>query len=48
MAALVGTPGFQRFDIDGADHTFTPIATQQRVADLLSEHLVARHEGARA
>jgi dienelactone hydrolase len=41
MRALTGVRGFQRFDIDGADHSFTPIAAQKRVSDLLTEHLCA-------
>ena len=40
MKALAGISGFQRFDLDGADHPFTPVTVQQRVADLLSEHLL--------
>jgi len=39
MRALEGRIGFQRVDLDGADHSFTPIALQQRVSDLLTEHL---------
>ena len=43
MRALAGVSGFQRFDLDGADHSFTPVTTQQRVSDLLTEHLAARY-----
>jgi alpha-beta hydrolase superfamily lysophospholipase len=43
MAALSSAPGFQRFDIEGADHPFTPVTVQQRVGDLLSDHLIARY-----
>jgi alpha-beta hydrolase superfamily lysophospholipase len=43
MRALEGVPGFRRIDLDGTDHTFTPIGTQEVVSDLLTEHLVARH-----
>jgi alpha-beta hydrolase superfamily lysophospholipase len=40
MAALSGVAGFQRVDIEGADHPFTPVTVQRRVGDLLSEHLL--------
>jgi pimeloyl-ACP methyl ester carboxylesterase len=43
MAALVDLPGFTRFDVSGADHTFTPVSTQDRVGDLLTEHLVGQY-----
>jgi len=46
MHALVGTPGFQRVDLDGADHSFTPVVAQKRVSDLLTEHLAARYNTA--
>jgi alpha-beta hydrolase superfamily lysophospholipase len=39
MRALAGVPGFTRVDLDGADHSFTPVAIQARVSDLLTEHL---------
>ena len=42
MRALSGVAGFQRIDIDGADHTFTPVATQRRVSDVLTRHLASR------
>jgi dienelactone hydrolase len=38
-----GTTGFRRVDVDGSDHTFTPVSVQAWVSDLLTEHLVARH-----
>jgi hypothetical protein len=41
MRALAGVPGFRRVDLDGTDHTFTPIGTQQVVSNLLTEHLEA-------
>jgi len=40
MKALTGLPRFERIDIDGADHPFTPVMVQRRVGDLLSEHLL--------
>jgi hypothetical protein len=43
MSALSGVPGFQRVDLDGADHSYTPVTTQKRVSDLLTEHLVGRY-----
>jgi dienelactone hydrolase len=39
MQALAELPKFQRFDLAGADHTFTPVAVQDKVSDLLTEHL---------
>jgi alpha-beta hydrolase superfamily lysophospholipase len=43
MRALEGIAGFRRFDLDGADHSFTPITAQRRVSDLLTDHLIARY-----
>jgi alpha-beta hydrolase superfamily lysophospholipase len=43
MSALRGVAGFQRVDLDGADHSYTPVTTQKRVSDLLTEHLVGRY-----
>jgi alpha-beta hydrolase superfamily lysophospholipase len=43
MRALVGVPAFQRIDLDGADHSFTPVVVQESVARLLTEHLAARY-----
>jgi alpha-beta hydrolase superfamily lysophospholipase len=43
MRALVGKPGYHRVDLDGTDHSFTPVTTQKRVSDLLTEHLAARY-----
>jgi pimeloyl-ACP methyl ester carboxylesterase len=48
MRGLIGLPGFQRVDLDGADHSFTPFALQEAVSDLLSEHLVALDARTRA
>lgn len=42
MRALTGMLGFQRVDLDGSDHSFTPVAAQERVSDVLTEHLSAR------
>lgn len=47
MQSLRDVPSFRRVDVEGADHTFTPVALQDRVRDLLSEHLTA-HEGGAA
>jgi hypothetical protein len=44
MEALRNLPGFERFDVGGADHTFTPVAAQCRVVDLLTRHLHSRYE----
>jgi dienelactone hydrolase len=43
MRALAGVPGFRRVDLDGTDHTFTPVGTQEAVSDFLTEHLAARY-----
>jgi len=43
MRALGMVPGFERATIDGTDHTFTALWAQRRVAELITEHLVARH-----
>jgi hypothetical protein len=40
MRELLASPRFQRVDLDGADHSFTPVAIQERVSDVLTEHLV--------
>jgi hypothetical protein len=40
MRALGAVAGFERVDLDGSDHSFTPVAAQKRVSDLLTEHLV--------
>jgi hypothetical protein len=40
MRALAGVPGFRREDIAGTDHNFTSLWAQQRVSDLVAEHLV--------
>jgi alpha-beta hydrolase superfamily lysophospholipase len=34
---------FARFDLEGADHPFTPVSVQARVGALLTERLAARH-----
>jgi alpha-beta hydrolase superfamily lysophospholipase len=43
MRALTGKPRYHRVDLDGTDHSFTPVTTQKRVSDLLTEHLAARY-----
>jgi alpha-beta hydrolase superfamily lysophospholipase len=45
MGALEGAAGFRRVNIEGADHTFTPISTQTLVGNVLAEHLAARYGG---
>jgi len=39
MRQLAEVRGFERIDVAGADHTFTPLAIQERVSDLLTERL---------
>jgi alpha-beta hydrolase superfamily lysophospholipase len=36
-------PRFRRVDIRGTDHTFTTIASQRRVADLVTDEYLSRH-----
>ncbi len=43
MGGLSAVNGFQRINISGADHAFTPVDAQKRVSDLLTEHLLAYH-----
>jgi alpha-beta hydrolase superfamily lysophospholipase len=43
MRALAGAPGFRRVDFGSADHTFTPIAAQDRLNGVVMEHLLARY-----
>ncbi|HLK90108.1 MAG TPA: alpha/beta hydrolase [Polyangia bacterium] len=47
MRALGSAAGFVRIDIRGADHTFTPVGSQDRVLEAVTAHL-ARRYGARA
>jgi alpha-beta hydrolase superfamily lysophospholipase len=39
MRSLSAVPGFRRIDMGGADHSFTPVTSQERLGDLLTEHL---------
>jgi len=43
MRALAGVRGFRRVDFGSADHTFTPIAAQERLNAVVMEHLLARY-----
>jgi pimeloyl-ACP methyl ester carboxylesterase len=43
MRRLSEVEGFRRMDLDGADHSFTPVSLQERVSDILTEQLAA-HE----
>ena len=45
MRDLSSVDGFVRFDLEGADHPFTPVTVQQQVSDRLTERLVARFLG---
>lgn len=42
MRALSAVPGFERIDLTGTDHTFTPVSVQERVSELLSRELQQR------
>jgi hypothetical protein len=41
MRALGGVRGFRRVDLPSTDHAFTPVDAQERVSDVLTEHLLA-------
>ncbi len=43
MRALDALPGFRREDISGTDHNFTSLWAQERVSDLVTEHLTRRY-----
>jgi alpha-beta hydrolase superfamily lysophospholipase len=45
MRALEGVGGYHRFDLAGADHSFTPVMLQERVSDILTERLTALAPG---
>jgi hypothetical protein len=47
MRALAAVHGFRRVTVGGTDHTFTALWAQRRVAELLTEHLMARYPGLR-
>jgi len=42
MRALADLPGFTREDVAGTDHNFTSLWAQDRVADLVTEHVARR------
>jgi len=48
MRALGALPNFRRTDVPGTDHTFTARWAQQRVGDLITEHLTRRYLAVRA
>jgi pimeloyl-ACP methyl ester carboxylesterase len=39
MRALEGVRHFRRVDLEGSDHSFTPVTMQERVSDILTEEL---------
>ena len=43
MRALALVPGFRRVDFGSADHTFTPIAAQECLNEVVMEQLLARY-----
>jgi hypothetical protein len=43
MRALEQVAGFRRADFHGTDHTFTSLFAQERVAETITHHLLARH-----
>jgi pimeloyl-ACP methyl ester carboxylesterase len=48
MRNLSSVVGFRRIDLDGSDHTFTPVSSQRRVSDILTAHLAERYGRLRA
>ena len=43
MREAEGLPHFRRVDVRGTDHTFTTVASQRRVADLVTDEFLVRH-----
>jgi alpha-beta hydrolase superfamily lysophospholipase len=43
MQALGSAAGFVRIDVPGADHTFTPVSSQDRVLEAVTAHLERRY-----
>ncbi len=43
MSRLASVHGFRREDLHGTDHTFTSRYVQEKVAQLVTEHVAARH-----
>jgi alpha-beta hydrolase superfamily lysophospholipase len=43
MRAVSAVPRFRRVDLDGTDHTFTPVEAQERLSDVLTDHLTSRY-----
>jgi alpha-beta hydrolase superfamily lysophospholipase len=39
MRSLEGRPHYRRVDLEGSDHSFTPVTMQDRVSDILTEEL---------
>ncbi len=42
-AEMRRVPGFQMQILDGPDHTFTPLSSQDRLLDLIGAHLLGHH-----
>jgi pimeloyl-ACP methyl ester carboxylesterase len=45
MRELADVRGFRRHDFLGMDHSFTSLYAQERLSEVLTEHLSARHAG---
>ncbi len=43
MREAEALPRFRRVDVRGTDHTFTTVASQRRVADLVTDEYLSRH-----
>jgi hypothetical protein len=43
MQALGSAAGFVRIDVRGADHTFTPVGSQDQVLEAVTAHLARRY-----
>jgi hypothetical protein len=43
MLSLNGVAGYRREDFVGTDHTFTSLYAQERVSEVITDHLKAKH-----
>jgi pimeloyl-ACP methyl ester carboxylesterase len=48
MRSLTSLPGYRRVDLKGTDHTFTARWAQERVAEMITDHLKQRYLSSRA
>ena len=43
LQELSGVRGFRREVVQGTDHTFTPLWSQDALSEMLTQHLLKRH-----